>query len=171
MTLLELTILSIIAEQECHAYQVELYIREQGFRQYLEIGFSSIYSALRKLQKIGLLSSRRVSRPHLPIRRIYTLTTKGQRIFREELLNILTRPNPKADALQLGLKLSRGLSTAELREALQLYEAELGREIREKMTTMTQIRSTDIIETALLSRSLALLRTERKWVQEQITQL
>ena len=59
MTNAELAILSLIAQQPCHGYEIEQIIEERGMREWTEVGFSSIYYLLKKmgvsrrLQKMG----------------------------------------------------------------------------------------------------------------------
>ena len=43
MTNAELAILSLIAEQPRHGYQIDQVIQERGMREWTEVGFSSIY--------------------------------------------------------------------------------------------------------------------------------
>ena len=57
MTNAELAILSLIAEQPRHGYDIEQVIEARGMREWTEIGFSSIYYLLKKLEKDGLIES------------------------------------------------------------------------------------------------------------------
>ena len=51
----ELAILSLIAEEPRHGYQIEQLISERNMRTWTEIGFSSIYRLLKKFEKEGLI--------------------------------------------------------------------------------------------------------------------
>ena len=51
MTNAELAILSLVAEQPRHGYEIENVIEQRGMRAWTEIGFSSIYYILKKLEK------------------------------------------------------------------------------------------------------------------------
>jgi DNA-binding PadR family transcriptional regulator len=57
LTNAELAILSLIAEQPRHGYEIEGVIEARGMRDWTEIGFSSIYYLLNKLEKDGLVAS------------------------------------------------------------------------------------------------------------------
>ena len=57
MTNAELAILSLIAEVPSHGYKIEQTIETRGMREWTEIGFSSIYYLLKKLEKAGLMES------------------------------------------------------------------------------------------------------------------
>ena len=53
MTNAELAVLSLLVEQPRHGYEIERVIEERGMRDWTEIGFSSIYYVLGKLEKRG----------------------------------------------------------------------------------------------------------------------
>jgi len=55
MTNAELAILSLIAQQPRHGYEIEQVIEERGMRDWTEVGFSSIYYLLNKLEKDSLI--------------------------------------------------------------------------------------------------------------------
>ena len=57
MTNAELAILSLIAETPRHGYDIEQTIENRGMREWTEIGFSSIYYLLNKLEKTGFVGS------------------------------------------------------------------------------------------------------------------
>ena len=46
----EFTLLSLLKEQPRHAYEIEQVIEERNMRDWTEIGFSSIYRLLSKLE-------------------------------------------------------------------------------------------------------------------------
>ena len=50
MTNAELAILSLVVEQPRHGYEIERVIGERGMREWTEVGFSTIYSLLKKLE-------------------------------------------------------------------------------------------------------------------------
>lgn len=57
LTSAELTILGLLIEQPRHGYDLERVIEKRGIRQWTDIGFSSIYYVLAKLEKRGLVAS------------------------------------------------------------------------------------------------------------------
>jgi DNA-binding PadR family transcriptional regulator len=54
----ELAVLSLVVERPRHGYDVELTIAERGMRDWTDVGFSSIYYLLGKLEKAGLIEGR-----------------------------------------------------------------------------------------------------------------
>lgn len=55
MTNAEFALISLLAEAPLHGYGVEQVIEQRGMRQWTEIGFSSIYFLLKKLESRGLI--------------------------------------------------------------------------------------------------------------------
>ena len=63
LTNTELAILGLVAEQPKHGYQIEQDIAARGMRDWTEIGFSSIYYVLNKLEVGRMAGQRGSSRP------------------------------------------------------------------------------------------------------------
>ena len=103
MTNAELTILSLIAEQPRHGYDIEQVIEQRGMRDWTEVGFSSIYFLLNKLEKDGMVKSRlEKSQGKGPARKVYSITAEGKRAHTQGSLAALStptsssRPTPEA---------------------------------------------------------------------------
>ena len=171
MTQLEITILGIIREKPCHAYNVEKIIEEKGIRDRLKIGFSTIYSTLKKMEKKSLLESHYKPQEHLPGRRIYSITFKGRQIFADELKRALSQPQRETSLFETGLSFGGALDKQELKEALSLYDSELSRMIQLQFKELTSVNNPNAIERALLSRPLSMWQAERKWIRELLALL
>jgi len=59
MTNAELAILGLVAEAPRHGYEIEQLIENRGMRNWTEVGFSSIYYILNKLEQRSLIRSHR----------------------------------------------------------------------------------------------------------------
>ena len=53
----QLLVLGLVAEMPRHGYELEQVIEQRGMREWTQIGFSSIYFVLGKLEKLGLVAS------------------------------------------------------------------------------------------------------------------
>jgi len=166
MTQLEITILGIVHAQPSHAYSVEKVIEDKGIRERLDIGFSTIYSTLKKMEKSGLLESHYHPQENLPGRRIYTITPKGKKILVDEIKKALSQPQREPSLFESGLMFGSCLSKEEIKEVLVLYDSELGRLIQTKLREMTGPKISNSLERAMLSRPLTLWQAERKWIRE-----
>lgn len=104
MTNAELAILGLVIEKARHGYEIEQVIAARDMREWTEIGFSSIYYLLKKLQKNGWVHSR-IEADHQqgPARTVYEATTEGYAAWQQAMMDVLTTPRPHYDPFQLGL--------------------------------------------------------------------
>src|SRR4030042_1347686 len=74
-----LAVLGLVREQPRHGYQIEQVIQERSMRDWTEIGFSSIYAILTRLQKQGYLQARLESAQWRgPARKVQRITRTGR---------------------------------------------------------------------------------------------
>jgi len=100
----ELALLSLIAEQPRHAYDIERVIEERNMRSWTEIGFSSIYRILTKLEGSGWLSAEmHPPEGRGPARKVYQLTPAGKKAWQQAALHNLAKPERKYSSFLLGL--------------------------------------------------------------------
>ena len=82
----ELALLSLLAEQPYHGYELEHVIEARGMREWTEIGFSSIYYLLKKLEGDGWIESRLEEGGRGPARKVYAITSGGREQLRAAIL-------------------------------------------------------------------------------------
>ena len=103
MTNAELAVLGLIAERPRHGYEIEGVIQERGMREWTEVGFSSIYYLLKKLEREGLIrgrAGRKTGRG--PARKVYEMTAEGREAWRGAAQKALSRPKPWRTPLYAG---------------------------------------------------------------------
>jgi DNA-binding PadR family transcriptional regulator len=116
----ELALLTLLAEQPMHGYQLEQTIEERGMRAWTEIGFSSIYYILDKLKDKGWLNSTLESSPGKgPARQVYNLTVLGKRIWKKAALDALAHPHRTYSNFHLGIANLLALPPGEVLPALR----------------------------------------------------
>ena len=126
MTNAELAILSLIAEKPRHGYEIEQVIEERGMRDWTEVGFSSIYYLLNKLEKAGLVEGRTERQAGRgPARKVYQITPAGRATWHEATLDALSVPRRCQTPLQLGLANLPRISHDEALSALREYRDRL----------------------------------------------
>src|SRR4030042_1259702 len=103
MTNAELAILSLVGEQPRHGYEIEQVIEERGMRDWTEVGFSSIYYLLKKLEQEGLVEGRLEVAERGPARKVYHPTPAGWEAMHAGVLEALSVPQRAYPPLQLGL--------------------------------------------------------------------
>jgi DNA-binding PadR family transcriptional regulator len=118
----ELAVLSLVVEKSRHAYEIEQVIEERNMRHWTEIGFSSIYRILTKLEEEGWVNGE-IQPPEGrgPARKVYYLTPAGEKIWREAALHNLAKPQRKYSSFMLGLDNLGALPKDEAQQAIQLY--------------------------------------------------
>ena len=112
-SLTEELILGILAEQPRHGYQIEKLIEERGMRKWTDVGFSSIYYILEKLEKKGLAES-------VPTKgkdkKEYNITKSGSAVLAEKTHHRLIDRQPANSHFMTALSNSQRLSAKELIE-------------------------------------------------------
>lgn len=116
LTTSEQLILGILAEQPRHGYEIEKVIVERGMRSWTDIGFSSIYYLLGKLEKEQLVKSQAIDAKSKG-RKLYTITAKGINACTEAARKTLAESQTH-EPLLVGLANSPLLENTELVELL-----------------------------------------------------
>ncbi|GAA1754254.1 PadR family transcriptional regulator [Streptomonospora arabica] len=163
----ELTVLGLIVERPRHGYDLEQVIAERGIRQWTDIGFSSIYYLLTKLEKRGLV---RVSQAPAGAksRRVFQATSAGREAATRNALALIAEPRVVPHPLLVGVANLPLLSEREYTEALCTRLAQIEARI-------TAVEEAERAQSALapaarevFSYSLSLLEAERSWLAARV---
>ena len=82
-------LLGLVAEIPSYAYNINQRIEERGMRDWTNIGKSSIYNIITKLEEDGLVESY-IEEVDNRIRKIYTITDYGSEILRNKAYNVIS---------------------------------------------------------------------------------
>lgn len=167
LTPAELTVLGLIIERPQHGYDLEQVIEQRGIRQWTDIGFSSIYYLLTKLEKRGLLHV-----PEAPAaaksRRVYHATTRGRDVAARNALALVAEPRPIPHPLLVGLANLPLLSEREYTQALRTRLTQ----IEARITATQAARQAQVplppAAREVFSYSLSLLEAERQWLAARV---
>jgi DNA-binding PadR family transcriptional regulator len=172
MTNAELAVLSLVAEQPRHGYQIEQVIEERGMRMWTEIGFSSIYFLLKKLEHGGLIEGRSEETERHPARKVYRATPAGREAFHAAIIEVLSVPQPSPRPLMLGLANLPSLSIEETLTALNQYRKHLT-EKREILRTALDNKqhSHPYFVDAMFELGLTVMQAELEWVEKFTRQI
>ena len=172
MTNAELAILTLIAEKSRHGYEIEQVIEERGMREWTEIGFSSIYYLLKKLEEKGLIEGRMERQAGRgPARKVYQITESGIETRRAGVLEALSIPQRAFPLLQLGLASLPGVSHSEALAALRGYKDGLTDRLEYVRSRRDESRPMPYFVEAMFSHSLAMIEAERRWIEDFMNQL
>ena len=172
MTNAELAILTLIAEKSRHGYEIEQVIEERGMREWTEIGFSSIYYLLKKLEEKGLIEGRMERQAGRgPARKVYQITESGIETRRAGVLEALSIPQRAFPLLQLGLASLPGVSHSEALAALRGYKDGLTDRLEYVRSRRDESHPMPYFVEAMFSHSLAMIEAERRWIEDFMNQL
>lgn len=161
LTQAELTILGLLIECPAHGYDLERVIEERGIRQWTDIGFSSIYYLLGKLEQRGLARSDPAD-SGAKSRCVYHPTDAGRMAARSQALVFIAESQPVAQSFLAGLANLPLLTSEEYAEALGIRLAQLDARI----DTVQRARPAQLPLAAaeVFSYSFALMTAERAWL-------
>ncbi|MBQ1073491.1 PadR family transcriptional regulator [Micromonospora sp. C31] len=163
LTPAELTVLGLIIERARHGYDLERVIEQRGIRQWSDVGFSSIYYLLAKLEKRGLVHA-----PEAPAsarsRRVFHATAEGRQVAGRTVLALIEQPRPVRHPLLVGIANLPLLTDREYAAALRARLARV--EARIESVRAAQQAQSPLPRPAreVFSYSLSLLEAERQWL-------
>jgi DNA-binding PadR family transcriptional regulator len=163
LTPAELTVLGLIIERPQHGYDLERVIEQRGIRQWTDIGFSSIYYLLVKLEGRGLLHT-----PEAPAgaksRRVFHATAEGREAAARAALAFVAEPRPVPNPLLVGIA---NLPLFPGREYIQALRTRLARLDARIVAVQAAEQAQAPLPPAardVFSYSLSLLEAERQWL-------
>jgi DNA-binding PadR family transcriptional regulator len=140
-------------------------------REWTEIGFSSIYYLLRKLEKDGLIKSRREpSEGKGPGRKVYSPTLDGARACHKATIEALGVPRRCYPPIQLGMSNIDMISAAEAVSALKQYKAALKKRLDKIKDGIRKGPYHGNVE-AMFRYSRTMVSAEMDWISEYVSSL
>jgi DNA-binding PadR family transcriptional regulator len=161
---IEVSILGLVCEGVNYGYEIEKTIEERNMRQWTEIGFSSIYYVLKRLEKQELITS---STENIQgrARKVYHVTHEGKKEIKNKVIDILSVYHSIISSLDLGIAFMNQATETEVKEALGYYLRSIEERKASLEARLEAIERSDwpfqIKE--LCMRPLMLLETERAW--------
>lgn len=166
MTNAELAILSLVAEQPRHGYEIEHIIEERGMREWTEIGFSSIYYLLNKLDKADLVQSQlQHAQGRGPARKIYSLTEAGRQALIEGTVKALATPQQASIPFLVGLANFPMIPEEQVLESLNTYAGQLEEKIEHLSQRVEEQRPLPSFVEAMFEYSRTMAKAELNWMQ------
>jgi len=171
MTNAELAVLSLIVEAPRHGYDVERAIVERGMREWTDVGFSSIYYLLGKMEKAGLVTSHAdASNAAGPARKVFEATPAGRDAWRAASLEALSEPDFKRP-FALGLSSLPGLGPDEALSAVRAHRSALEERLSGMLAKRRAQEPLEWFVRELFDFSESSIRAEMSWFDGLIGRL
>ncbi len=166
MTDAELAILSIVAEGPIYGYDIQTVIAERGLRAWTNIGTSSMYYVLEKLERQGLIVGTSTAEADDVARRQYRITTAGYGVLQTSVADLISTPREYGDGFELGLANLHVLRASQIRTAFFTYRQDLLSRIGQARERLENLETTGapFNVTAMLDHQIALLQAETNWI-------
>ena len=170
---IEVAILGLLYEIPQYGYQLEKIIEGWGMRNWTQIGFSSIYYVLKKLEKKELVTSKLEMVEGKPSRKVFTITDLGRSTMKEKLIDLLSWNKKIISPFDLGIAYLNYLEPKEVINCLENYmkSAEGRIKFLESSVKVQEELNSPYYVVALFSRPLANLKTEIEWVEQFIIKI
>lgn len=172
MTEIEVILLSLLHDKDYYAYEIETIIDQRNMREWTNVGFSSIYNSLNKLEKKGLINSRYEKEYGSPKRKVYSITDETKLILKKSIIKMLSEYNRDSSIFDVGMAFSYLISREEFYEALIKRKENLIKRrefVLEKYNQHPSAKKRPHIK-ALFERPIICIESEKAWIEDFINQ-
>lgn len=166
LTPAELTVLGLVVERPRHGYDLEQVIEQRGIRQWTDIGFSSIYYLLAKLERRGLVEI--APAPTARSRRVFRATAEGREAAARGARALICAARPVSHPLLVGVANLPLLGEGEYAEALAVRLAQVEAQITAVEAAERSKAPLPLSAREVFSYSLSLLKAERSWLATRV---
>jgi DNA-binding PadR family transcriptional regulator len=157
----------LVIERPQHGYDLEQVIEQRGIRQWTDIGFSSIYYLLTKLEQRGLLHV-----PQAPAaaksRRVFHTTTEGREVAARNALAFVAEARPVPHPLLVGVANLSLFSAQQYAQALRKRLAQIEARITAVQAVQQAQAPLPLAACEVFSYSLSLMEVERQWLASRV---
>jgi DNA-binding PadR family transcriptional regulator len=169
MTDAELTILSLLAQGPRFGHEIQRIIDERGLRDWLAIGFSSVYYLLNKFERQNMVISELRPEGAGAPRKLYSLTEAGRGILQTGISDLLRMPHSIGAGFELGLANLYVLRPAQVYQVLSHHREDLIDQLKAVKELWHHHQEADDIDTrhdlrALYTHSIARMEADLQWI-------
>jgi len=171
LTVPDLVLLSLLAEQPMHGYQANLELERRQVQDWAGVSRPQVYYSLEKLERLGLIAETGDREPALgPERRIFSTTAKGRTALsasleREDWTNQRDRP-PFLTWMALSWQASPATVLNQLRRREKFLEIELAREQETLRAVEAEVGHGFHEAVWMLKLVIEQFRTELLWLRQ-----
>ncbi|HWQ65821.1 MAG TPA: PadR family transcriptional regulator [Methanospirillum sp.] len=165
---METALLGLLSEKPMYPYEIEKKVVEHDMRYWTEISLSSIYKVLEKLEKKFLVDVNLTVTETNKVKKIYTLTEKGDRELKERIVEIMSELEISIFQIDLALANLHILTPAEVNEVMAKYITSIDSRITCYLELEQYLieHECEVGNIHLSRRRQYLIRAEREWAQQ-----
>ncbi|MCB1422492.1 MAG: GyrI-like domain-containing protein [Nitratireductor sp.] len=167
LTDMEFILLGLVAEMPRHGYALEEILSQRGVREWADIGTSSLYFVLSKLEKRGLVAS--LQEGGSKSRKTYSATPEGRSMLETQVLQALAEPVTAFSNLLPALANWPAADAEAAREALCHRRERLETRIVEVAARREEQQPLPDFVEAMFDYSLGQMRAEARWLAGFLT--
>ena len=165
----EVVVLGLLAEQQLYGYQLLERFQERGMQHWADVGRASVYQALHRLEREGLIGGRSQGRDDGPARRVYRINRSGRDRLREGVQERLRAGSTAQSEAGVALAMAHALPGVGFRRAVEARQEEVAELIRtiegERADQSAAMGSGAPLARRMLDLQAAYLRAERSWLR------
>ena len=164
----EIAVLALLTESPMHPYQMQRLLRERHKDEMLVLKRGSLYHAIGRLMRAGLIAIKETGREgRRPERTTYRIAPAGRKALADTLRRMVATPRRESSEFMTGVSFLVFLNPDEAARQLIERAGKLKTEIA-RITGILAAASTHVLRIHLLESEylLAMLRAELIWVRE-----
>ncbi len=162
----EFLVLGLVAEMPRHGYELERVIDKREMREWTQIGFSSIYFVLGKLESQGLIKAETPKTAKAKKR--YKMTKTGHKALVSKTMSCLKVFHPNSSSLLMGMIHWPVLTKEQALEGLETRCRSVSQELeRFKEMHFEQQPMPDFMD-SMFEFSIEQLKSEAKWIAKTL---
>jgi DNA-binding PadR family transcriptional regulator len=167
----ELTILSMLAQGPRFGHEIQQLIDERGLREWLAIGFSSVYYILNKFERQNMVESELRQDGAGSPRKLYMLSEAGRGILQTAIADLLRAPRSLGTGFELGLANLYVLRPAQVYQVLTHHREDLTTQLEAIKGIWDKHLQSDDIDyrhdmRALFTHSISRMEADLHWLND-----
>lgn len=162
----EFLVLGLVAEMPRHGYELEQVIEERGMREWTQIGFSSIYYVLGRLEQRGLVKAGIPA--NATAKKSYEITARGKETLVDQTLATLKSVQPTYPSLLLGMIHWSVLTREQALEALETRKNAVAEEMERLESIQFEQQPLPDYVDAIFEFSMGQLQAEADWIDRTL---
>ncbi|MGC9315563.1 MAG: PadR family transcriptional regulator [bacterium] len=169
-TALDIFVLAMLSNGPLHGYELISKMREGNFDRWIEIGDSSVYQSLTRLESKGFVKTTEIRIGKTPPRTVFELNKKGETYLQEGLTELLRKSPVFPDEFNIPLFASGALKKAELISALEEQKRMASAKLKEIEDVLAELKDkkSEVGVQLIYDRLLALHKAHLRWLTDAI---